>query len=311
MFRKILLQLRKIYVVNYLGRIFIRSIFPFSKKLYFSLSNHWAVKGIVPIRFLGFNFKMKSNCDDGVVDRLYYRHTHPEQSELFVFSVLSKHSKTIIDIGAHTGIYSIIAAKSNPQTTIYSFEPHPFNYQRFKSHIELNNLTKVQAINKAVGDTVSAVEFNIPDDNRITDVASMDKSFSTTMYKGEFDWKVVKAEQISIDIFCDQQKISKVDLIKLDVENYELPVFKGMQHTIKINRPYILCELFHTEEKLAFIDGILQSENYYVYDFTENGLMALSSIRSLPTGLNYLLSPINLSQSISYQDFETKMLSDS
>ena len=303
--RKLLLNVRKIFLLNYIVRKAIAVSGLFSANVHHKLASHWSLKGVIPIHFLGFNIKMKTDCDDGIVDRLYYQNTHPEQNELFVFSVLSKHSKTIIDIGAHTGIYSIVAAKSNPQAKVFSFEPHPYNYARLKSNVELNNLKNVQLVNKAVGDTLSNVEFNIPDDNRITDVASIDKAFSAKMYIGSFKWKVITAEQTTIDDFYNNSGLTNVDLIKMDVENYELPVFKGMLHTIQNSKPFILCELFHEPEKIKFIDELMKTNNYFVYDFTNEGLVFISNgVNQYPTGLNYLLSPVNLGKFVAYNQLQ-------
>ncbi len=308
MIKKLLIRLRQNYRVNFIIRHSLFFISRFSPNLNSKFIRWWPVKGNISVEFLGIKFLMYSDCDDGVVDGLFYNHSHVEKNEMFVFSLLAKHSRNILDIGTHTGIYSIIAAKSNSSATIFSFEPHPSNFKRLEININLNKIKNIKLINKAVGNIESTVKFNIPDDYRIIDVGSVDKSFSAMMYEGDIRWKQIEVEQTSIDAFSANEKLKQIELIKIDVENYELPVFKGLENVLKQSRPYILCELFHEEEKIKYIDAMLNSHNYFVYDFTKDGLTYLTSgVKEYSSGLNYLLSPKDLGRSISYSDLQATL----
>ena len=53
-----------------------------------------------------------------------------------------KDSSVIIDIGAHIGIFSVLAARHAPNVRVFSFEPLPENFKILKSNIEINNLEK-------------------------------------------------------------------------------------------------------------------------------------------------------------------------
>ena len=55
-----------------------------------------------------------------------------------------------IDIGAHVGVMSIYLAKKFPFIHVYAIEPDPENYDCLKRNIELNGVTNVTVINKAI-----------------------------------------------------------------------------------------------------------------------------------------------------------------
>lgn len=57
---------------------------------------------------------------------------------------------TVLDIGAHVGVVSIYLARKYPFIKVYAVEPDPLNYGCLKRNIELNGVTNVTAINKAV-----------------------------------------------------------------------------------------------------------------------------------------------------------------
>ena len=59
-------------------------------------------------------------------------------------------NKCFIDIGANCGVATIILAKQNPLSTIYSFEPDKQLFKILQNNIKINNLTNVKAFNMAV-----------------------------------------------------------------------------------------------------------------------------------------------------------------
>ena len=52
---------------------------------------------------------------------------------------LSKSSKIIFDIGANTGIYSILSKVYNPNSIVSAFEPQPNIYKILKKNNHINN----------------------------------------------------------------------------------------------------------------------------------------------------------------------------
>jgi FkbM family methyltransferase len=61
-----------------------------------------------------------------------------------------RNGDTVVDVGAHVGVFSIYLAKKYPFITVYAVEPDPLNYACLKRNIDLNAATNVIAVNKAV-----------------------------------------------------------------------------------------------------------------------------------------------------------------
>lgn len=63
----------------------------------------------------------------------------------------------VVDIGGHIGLFALYASKYIPRGKVYSFEPSPFNFERFQEHMKLNNVTNVQvkqcAVTGSIADT--------------------------------------------------------------------------------------------------------------------------------------------------------------
>ncbi len=65
-------------------------------------------------------------------------------------SAVFRTGDTAIDIGAHVGATSIYLAKKFPFITIYALEPNPQSFACLQRNIELNGVTNIIAINKAL-----------------------------------------------------------------------------------------------------------------------------------------------------------------
>jgi FkbM family methyltransferase len=59
---------------------------------------------------------------------------------------------TVIDVGAHVGVVSIYLAKKFPFLKVYAIEPNPSSYVCLKRNIELNGVTNVTALHRAVSE---------------------------------------------------------------------------------------------------------------------------------------------------------------
>lgn len=254
--------------------------------------DHFRVNGTVHLRVDDLTFKMYSNNDDGIVDALYFSEkNYGEYEEVSVFKALAKHAHVIFDIGANTGLYSIISKLTNPETTVYAFEPYPTNIERLKKNLAINGLEgKINIIPEAVGNAETPLDFAVPENDQVCDVLSADIEF-TEQFTDTYDgFKTVKVTQTTIDSFVEEKEILSVDLIKIDVENFELNVLKGSLKTLSKHQPVILAELFVDEERIRFFEKSLQPLGYHCYMVGKKGLFRTDALVNNPDCRNYLFS---------------------
>jgi methyltransferase, FkbM family len=284
-------QLRKNQAVNKLVRNLIQNFGNRSETFYKKLSNKWRTSGEINCNFESLEFKMYNECDDGLVGYFFYNNLEfPENQDLKLFRSLAKSSNVIIDIGANTGLFSILSSKANPGSKIYSIEPYLTNYNRLVKNIQLNNFQNIEPLNIALGEKVGSVNFSIPESGTISDVSSVNGEFSKHIYPN-LKWKEIVVPLSTLDQLA--LKIGeKINLIKCDVETYEMNVFKGALNTLKNDKPTILFESFLDEERKIFFNNILQENGYHVYLVLKDGIVRLENgFNTNDTGLNYLISP--------------------
>ena len=272
--------------------LWIRKSILLVSKLLVWFSIKWRVAGVVAVKMNHVSARFYSQCDDPIVDALVYGRKYVEYSDLILFLTLAKQSKYIFDIGAFTGLYSIFSAKSNQTANVYAFEPNPVNFARLQFNRDINALTNLQCYAVAVGSAKSNVNIHGLESEEISDTSSVHRDFSQSTYSGVLRLKTIPVQQISIDEFVTSQQIARVDLIKIDVENYEIEVFEGLSKTIQNYRPIVLCEIFLDDWRIRYFNAFVKENKYCLYQVIDEGIIRLDSgILPNHDGLNYLFAP--------------------
>ncbi|MEM7162579.1 MAG: FkbM family methyltransferase [Bacteroidota bacterium] len=278
---------RKIEFVNSAVRSFLIGL---GRSIDF-VKHRWPISGAVNLNVNDIEFKMYSRCDDSIVNALFYQFDYKEKNDIQLYSRMIGQNDCILDIGANTGLYSLIAASKSASCKVIAFEPNPINTERLKKNIHLNSLKNIEIEKYALGEDDGEIDFFVPKDNEISDTSSAVKEFSELTYGGRKEWKPIKIEQLSIDSYIERKKLEKVSFIKIDVEGYELFVLKGAQHTIRTYQPNLLVEVFLNEENRAFFSNFIQEYQYEIFFVHRNGIQKhRGSLKDKP-GFNLLLCP--------------------
>lgn len=131
---------------------------------------------------------------------------------------------TVIDIGAHVGIFSALAAKLAKNGKVYSFEPFRKNFIRLNYHREINKLGNLIIENKGVSDK-----------NKKSKIYLIEKNtggHSTNINKFKYlNEKVVSSDVIqciSLKYIFDKYKIRKCNFLKLDCEGEEYKILSAL-----------------------------------------------------------------------------------
>ncbi len=145
--------------------------------------------------------------------QLQYFNSLNDFSEMSFLLHFLNHNDTFVDVGANVGVYTILAAGVS-NAKVIAIEPSKETLSILKENIKINSLSnKVEVIEKAIGDKPGNVLFtqNLEAVNRI--IRKEDSSVSS--------FEVVKT---TLDILLEQKN---ANLIKIDVEGYEVNVLKG------------------------------------------------------------------------------------
>jgi FkbM family methyltransferase len=163
------------------------------------------------------------------------------EAELYALMLRKlKPGDTFIDIGAHVGFFSMIAAKLvGAYGKVYSFEMNPENHFMLVTNINVNNFKNIRPHNWAISDSSGPVQFWINQDN--------DGGHSLwDCGKHSFNEKSRTSPQktVSYSIALDHyDSLGKVDFIKMDVEGAEVLALNGMIELLKKNLPIVALEI--------------------------------------------------------------------
>ncbi|MCL2925562.1 MAG: FkbM family methyltransferase [Trichodesmium sp. MAG_R04] len=219
------------------------------------------------------------------------------ESEIFqlIFRFLEEND-CFIDIGAHIGYYSVLAAKIvGSKGKVFAFEPELSNYQKTLENITLNHLNNIKLFNLAVGSETKETQIFFNQDNdgghALWDVGKH------PFNKKSLNNQIMQNTQLSTldNILSQAGNITNLKIIKIDTEGAELDVIKGAVNTIgKYNVPYIICEInrfglqqMGTNE--TELREFMNSLGYETYLLTSN---SSNQLVKLPIGNYYQTSHV-------------------
>jgi FkbM family methyltransferase len=168
-----------------------------------------------------------------------------EATSLQVFSELARTSERFLDVGAYSGIYSLVACADGPGEVI-AFEPNPASLRLLRVNIRANGWEhRITVIPKGAADASGTARMTIPPEDA-TAARVDDAGTGPTI------------ELTTIDEVLGGRR---VDVIKVDVEGLETRVLVGAQGTLSRYRPALILESL-TDQGFRDIGEILKPHGY-------------------------------------------------
>ncbi len=182
--------------------------------------------------------------DKGISEELLMFKTH-EPLSTKILSKLLEPGMVCLDVGSNIGYYACLESLIVGNTgKIIAIEPSPINYKYLQKNATLQKIKNIETFNFACGDYDGTIKFAISDRSNWSRVVSNDLLDSPPD-------SIISEQEIplvQIDTFLPQQKIEKIDFLRMDVEGYEYHILKGCVKTIKKFRPF-----FHIEVHLFLL----------------------------------------------------------
>jgi len=164
---------------------------------------------------------------------------HYEKPLPDLFAAYAQKAKVVLDIGANTGFYSLIAAFSSDTAKIYAFDPYPPAQKLLKNNLVLNKVSeRVTMVPLAISNLSDEADLFVPTDEHglIETSSSLKQDFKKTHSE------VFRVTVSTLDNFVKENNLDNVDLLKLDVENQEHLALQGANLVLKRFRPVIFFE---------------------------------------------------------------------
>jgi len=236
------------------------------KAFLFSLINRLLANNIYTIR-RGIASGLKRKGGLGFIPN-----RKPLTKENYVLKQLDYKNKTVYDIGANIGIFTLFFANEiKPNGRLISFEPNPFCFQILSDNVGVNGFSNVTLLNFAVGRKRYKDKFAI--DRVHTGAGSLNPEIKSKLLTNKTAMNL-DIDVFSIDFLLDTKKIAAPDFIKIDVEGLEYDVLQGMISTIRKYRPQLFIEI-HGATAKEKVSNIIK-----IVEFLENHEYAIRHIET-------------------------------
>ena len=273
---------------------FIYRILPFKKQVYLMLKKVWTPRENI---YKHLHFKGVFNVR--VDDRTWFKLNHYgyqieneifwtglsggwEKTSMAIWIALCKKSMVIFDIGANTGIYSLVAKATHPAAEVYAFEPVKRVYSKLVDNSLLNGYDIAcheLAVSNADG---QALIYDTTDDHTLS------VTLNKNLHRPETTVIPTVVTTIRLSSLIDKDEMKKIDLIKIDVETHEPEVLEGLEPYLSRDKPSILVEVLNDDIGKQ-IEKIVHGNNYLYFNIDEQGGIRRTESILKSDHYNYLL----------------------
>lgn len=207
-----------------------------------------------------------------LVSKIIYLTGGFEESVEKIIGQFVKPGDVVVDVGAHIGYFSILMSRQvGKDGKVYAFEPTPSTYALLKQNCL--SFTNIHVVNKAVFSKITKLKLQ---DFGILYLA-LNSLFSPRINK---KLPMEKREVETIDLDTYFSKSEKPNFIKIDAENSEYEIIKGMENLLRTKRPTICmefggCGKKSTKNSKELLD-FLYNAKYEIFYFNRGAIKTYS-----------------------------------
>jgi FkbM family methyltransferase len=236
------------------------------------LSRRLPYRGFVDVSgYEGSNFVLFNNNDDLVSLSIGWTGEY-EPASTRLWEALTAGVSLILDIGAYTGYFGLLATRAAPAAEIVCFEPLLSNFARMELNLALNDARNVRAMHAAVAHADGETALRVfAGGNFLT-------SGATLLDEGRPFIRSENVKTVSVDSFLKAEGKAIPGLIKIDVEGIEVEIIVGMAQTLTVASPDLLIEVLDAG-RAERLDYELRQHGYRFYEIDENNSSIVATER--------------------------------
>lgn len=208
-------------------------------------------------------FVMFTNNEDCPVCAYFRENKTFEPQSMKLWCNLVKEATSVLDVGAHAGVYSLVAAALRSDITIHAFEPNPDAFARLLVNLNANGVENVRPQRCAIAHQNKFFQFGWSSKwmGHISSGAKFLVGQAIEPHEVTLFVKVMR-----LDDAVQVDTLGPRPLIKIDTEGAEKLVFSGMDQILEL-KPDIILETFDPEICLIITEMTKPlGYNYYLID---------------------------------------------
>lgn len=217
---------------------FLIKIFP--KNLVAKFAAQLNFLTVFEVSICNCHFKVISGpSDDHYIDLERNRLASWEEETLKIWLEHASRANLCIDVGAYTGIYSLLSPSAGSKNTI-AIEPNMFTFSHLLQNIQINNfMEKITPLNCSLGLQTGRSTLYIPFERPLSSGATHNTAH---LLGSKSDITKLEVDMQTIDKIVEDFQ-GKVDLIKIDVEGFECEVIGGSMKVLSRFKPTLIVEI--------------------------------------------------------------------
>ncbi|MCK9570847.1 FkbM family methyltransferase [Candidatus Pacearchaeota archaeon] len=167
---------------------------------------------------------------------------------------------TCVEAGSNLGFYAFMECKlTGPKGRVYAIEPNPASCGIIERARKINGYENLSIHCMAVGDANRTNDFLIEHrSNLCRMVHTKARDIPDRAIR-----EVIQVKEMTLDTFCEEHGIDRIDFLRFDIESYEVELIRGAQDTLEqMPRGSWMFAEFHTihfEDPVRYLQPAIQS----------------------------------------------------
>jgi FkbM family methyltransferase len=161
---------------------------------------------------------------------------------------------TIIDIGAATGDFAILAAQRSLQNKVYAIEPYTESFNMLTNNIRLNKIENIVPVKIAISD------------KKEVSLKINERNLGNNGEYGQDKIHTIKSPAMSLEQLFKQYQINHCHLVKCDCEGAEFEIFNNLNKGVyqKIDNIVMEYHLFDPSFKLQQLINNFEQHGFQI-----------------------------------------------
>ena len=146
------------------------------------------------------------------------------------------YNPVVVEIGAYEGVNTLNLAKSFQDGIVIAFEPNPRAFERLSSAVKQSNLDNIRIFNLAINNSSGKATLYLDhgdscNDPQFEKFSSLLKKVPSGSQKCQCPF--IEVSCVTLDDWCENNQISRIDFIQIDAEGNELQILKRSRNILK------------------------------------------------------------------------------